>query len=177
MIVSVAIVFLMSSLSEASSLYDIKFPNLKGEEIDFSAYKNKVLLIVNTASRCGFTPQLEGLQALYAKYQDRGFSVLGFPSNDFNQEDKEGKDIENFCRLNYGVKFPLFKKSHVKDEDKNPVYEYLLKQPNISGESVRWNFEKFLIDRKGNVIERYSTKTPPNSDGLIEDIEKALDVQ
>ena len=135
-------------------------------------YKGKVTLVVNTASYCGFTKQYEGLEALYAKYQQRGLVVLGFPSNDFGkQEPGTSKEIADFCFNTYGVKFPMFAKSSVRGDDVNPFYAQLIK---ASGTTPKWNFYKYLIDRNGKVIASYTSVTTPENKGLVAAIEKAL---
>lgn len=135
-------------------------------------YQGKVALIVNTASYCGFTKQYEGLEALYAKYQSRGFVVLGFPSNDFGkQEPGNSKEIADFCYNTFGVKFPMFAKSSVKGDAVNPLYAQLIQ---ASGTTPKWNFYKYLIDRKGKVVDVYSSITTPENKALVAAIEKAL---
>ncbi|WP_373921699.1 glutathione peroxidase [Undibacterium cyanobacteriorum] len=135
-------------------------------------YKGKVALVVNTASYCGFTKQYEGLEALYAKYQQRGLVVLGFPSNDFGQQEPgTSKEIADFCYNTYGVKFPMFAKSSVKGENVNPFYAQLIK---ATGTTPKWNFYKYLIDRNGKVLAAYASTTTPDDKGLVAEIEKAL---
>jgi glutathione peroxidase len=135
------------------------------------AYQGKTILFVNTASYCGFTPQFEGLETLYSEYQDKGFVVLGFPSHDFNQEDKSEVTTGQICRLTYGVKFPMFEAMSVKGEDVDPLYRMLA---NKSGQSPKWNFFKYLMDKNGNVVKAYASAVKPTNKGLINDIEKAL---
>ena len=135
------------------------------------AYQGKTLLIVNTASYCGFTPQFEGLEALYSTYKDKDFAVLGFPSHDFNQEDQdEGKTAE-LCELTYGVKFPMFEAVSVRGDDADPLYRKLAEQ---SGTAPKWNFYKYLVGRDGKVVDSYSSFTKPDDEDFIADIEKAL---
>jgi glutathione peroxidase len=135
-------------------------------------YKGKVTLVVNTASYCGFTKQYEGLEALYAKYQDKGLVVLGFPSNDFGkQEPGSSKEIADFCFNTYGVKFPMFAKSSVQGGEANPLYVELIK---ATGTTPKWNFYKYLIDRKGKVVAAYGSTTKPEDKTLVTEIEKAL---
>jgi len=139
---------------------------------DLCQYAGKVVLVVNTASFCGFTKQYEGLEALYAKYADRGLVVLGFPSNDFGkQEPGSSKDIADFCYNTYGVKFPMFAKSSVQGDQANPLYVALIK---ATGTTPKWNFYKYLIDRKGNIVDSYISTTTPESRTLLDPIEKAL---
>ncbi|RGR81233.1 glutathione peroxidase [Heyndrickxia coagulans] len=154
------------------SIYDYSFERLTGEEEEsLSKYKNQVLLIVNTASKCGFTPQYEGLEHLYEKYKDKGFAVLGFPSDSFmKQEFDESEKIAAFCQANYGVTFPLFKKSKMKGKEMNPLFSELLEQ---AGEKkITWNFNKFLVDWHGHVIGYYGSRTKPEE--LEEKIEELL---
>jgi glutathione peroxidase len=150
-----------------------KFKRLQDDkEQDLCQYTDKVILVVNTASYCGFTKQYEGLEALYAKYADKGFVVLGFPSNDFGeQEPGDSKAIADFCYNTYGVKFPMFAKSSVHGEKANPLYVELIK---ATGTTPKWNFYKYLIDRKGKVVDSYVSLTTPESKTLVNAIEKAL---
>ena len=134
-------------------------------------YAGQVLLVVNTASRCGFTPQYDGLEALYSRYRDRGLVVLGFPSNDFAQEPGAEQDIQNFCRLNYGVQFPMYEKIKVSGPDAHPFYRQLAAQ---GGGYPEWNFYKYLVDRQGAVIARFPSQTSPDDPQLIAAIEKLL---
>lgn len=151
---------------EVKTLNDHKVVNLA------KAYQGKVVLIVNTASKCGFTPQYDGLEKLYATYKDRGLVVLGFPSNDFaNQEPGDEKSIQQFCRLTYGVKFPMFAKTRVRKQAADPLYQRLGK---AAGVYPKWNFYKYLIDRNGQLVASYSSFTKPESSKLIEKIESLL---
>ncbi|KYC62203.1 glutathione peroxidase [Heyndrickxia coagulans] len=156
------------------SIYDYSFERLTGEEEEsLSKYKNQVLLIVNTASKCGFTPQYEGLEHLYEKYKDKGFAVLGFPSDSFmKQEFDESEKIAAFCQANYGVTFPLFKKSKMKGKEMNPLFAELLEQ---TGEKkITWNFNKFLVDRHGHAIGYYGSRTKPEElEAKIEELLQA----
>jgi glutathione peroxidase len=139
---------------------------------DLCQYAGKVILVVNTASFCGFTKQYEGLEALYAKYADKGLVVLGFPSNDFGkQEPGSSKEIADFCYNTYGVKFPMFAKSSVQGDAANPLYVALIK---ATGTTPKWNFYKYLIDRKGNIVDSFISTTTPESQTLLGPIEKAL---
>ncbi len=155
-------------------LYDFSATLNNGKDKKLSAYKGKVLLIVNTASRCGNTPQYHGLQELYAKYHDRGFEVLAFPCNQFgHQEPGSDEDIKSFCEMNYGVEFPLFSKIEVNGDDAHPLYKFLKSEKTgLLGDSIKWNFTKFLVDKQGKVIERYAPMTPPAR--IASDIEKQL---
>ena len=133
-----------------------------------------MLLVVNTASYCGFTPQYRGLEALHERYKDRGLVVLGFPSNDFEQEKASNKEIADFCENTYGVKFPMFGASHVRGEKANPFYKQLAQ---VSGRQPLWNFHKYLIGRDGKVVDNYTSVTTPDSATLVRDIEKQLAVK
>ena len=156
------------------TIYDFKALTSKGKELDFSQFEGKVLLIVNTASKCGFTPQFAGLEALNQKYKDRGLVVIGFPSGDFaNQELADGSKAEEFCQLNYGVTFQIMKKVHVNGDEAAPIFKYLKSQTKgLLGSSIKWNFTKFLISKNGSVIKRYAPLTAPAK--LEKDIEEML---
>jgi glutathione peroxidase len=157
------------------TVYDFTADDIRGKAKPLADYKDKVLLIVNTASKCGFTPQYKGLEALYKKMHDRGFEVLGFPCNQFGaQEPGSGEDIASFCELNYGVTFPMFAKVDVNGANTVPLFQYLKKaQPGLLGsEAIKWNFTKFLVDREGNAVERYAPNTEPED--IAPDIEKLL---
>jgi glutathione peroxidase len=157
------------------SIYDFAVTDIHGKQQKLQSYKGKVMLIVNVASKCGFTPQYKGLEALYKKLHDRGLEVLGFPCNQFGaQEPGTEKEIESFCELNYGVTFPLYAKIDVNGDQAAPLYQYLKKEkPGLLGsEAIKWNFTKFLVDRKGNVVERYAPNVEPQS--IAADIEKLL---
>lgn len=160
-----------------SSLYDFKMKNIDGSEVKLDAYKGKVVMIVNTASKCGLTPQYEGLQAIYDKYKDKNFVILGFPSNNFmGQEPGTDTEIKEFCTLKYKVSFPMFSKISVKGTDQHPLYTYLTNEksnPGFSGD-ISWNFEKFLIGKDGKTLARFSPSTKPDDAKIIEAIEKAL---
>jgi len=158
-----------------ASIYDFSVNDIHGKEQKLDEYKDKVLLIVNVASKCGFTPQYNGLESLYEKLHGRGFEILGFPSNQFGaQEPGNEAEIAQFCELNYGVKFPLFAKIDVNGSDAAPLYQYLKKaKPGLLGsEAIKWNFTKFLVDRKGKVVERYAPNVEPQA--IAGDIEKLL---
>lgn len=157
--------------TKPQSLYDFTVTSIDGKPVSLSTYRDKVLLIVNTASQCGFTPQYKGLQALYDKYASQGFEVLGFPCNQFGQQEPGStSEIQSFCEMRFGVTFPLFQKIDVNGSNAHPLYNYLTKAaPGILGtEAIKWNFTKFLVDRAGNVVKRYSSLAKP------EDIENAI---
>ncbi|APC47056.1 glutathione peroxidase [Virgibacillus halodenitrificans] len=156
------------------NVYDFSAKTLLGEEKSLSDYKGKVLLIVNTASECGFTPQFEGLQQLYGKYKEQGLEILGFPCNQFNNQDPgSNEEISEFCQRNYGVTFQMFSKVDVKGEQAHPLFSYLTEEAKgMLTKQIKWNFTKFLIDRNGNVIKRFAPQTKPES--LEQDIEELL---
>lgn len=181
------------------SIYNFNAITIDGDEVSMEQYRGKVLVIANTASECGFTPQYQGLEKLYEQYKDKGFEILGFPSNQFaGQEPGESQEIKKFCTLNYGVSFQLFKKSDVRGENAQPLFRYLtekttfkgfdLNQPNekkfndflkesypklLEENSIKWNFTKFLIDRDGKIVKRYEPTTEPAA--MVSDIEKLLE--
>ena len=160
------------TIQTSSSIYDFSATSIEGNPVELNNYKDKVLLIVNTASQCGFTPQYQGLQSLYQKYSDRGLVVLGFPCNQFGQQEPGStSEIQSFCETRFGVSFPLFEKIDVNGINAHPLFKYLTKAvPGILGtEGIKWNFTKFLVDRKGNVIKRYPSMTKP------EDLEKEIE--
>jgi glutathione peroxidase len=163
--------------SQARSIHEIELPQLDGKPAQLSEYAGKVVLAVNVASRCGFTPQYAGLQALNERYSERGFIVLGFPCNQFfNQEPGTAEKIQEFCSVNYGVTFPLFAKLDVKGSQQHPLYGILSEAPDDSGKAgnVKWNFEKFLVGRDGRVARRFRSKVVPEDPKLVEAIESLL---
>ena len=158
-----------------TTIYDFSAEKLEGGEQSLSDYQGKVLLIVNTASKCGFTPQFEGLEKVFQKYRAQGLVVLGFPCNQFaGQDPGNNSEIGEFCQRNYGVSFPMFAKIDVNGSDAHPIYKFLTKEAKgiLGTESVKWNFTKFLVGRDGNVIDRFATATKPED--MAKDIEKAL---
>jgi glutathione peroxidase len=182
---------------DSKSLYSYKMNSLQGEEVNLEKYKGKVVLVVNTASKCGLTPQYKGLEAMYKKYKDQGLVILGFPSNQFlEQEPGTSEEIAEFCQKNYGVSFPMFEKIEVRGENAHPLYKMLVteksfegfddsvsgqkfkgfisqKFPEIyEGDGVKWNFTKFLIDREGKVVQRIEPNITPES--MEEDVKKLL---
>ncbi len=165
----------MTTAQTTSSIYDFSAISIEGNPVELSTYKDKVLLIVNTASQCGFTPQYKELQSLYQKYAERGLVVLGFPCNQFGQQEPgSATDIQTFCETRFGVSFPLFQKVDVNGNNAHPLFQYLTKKlPGIFGmEAIKWNFTKFLVDRQGNVVKRYFSITKPES--LAKEIEALL---
>ncbi len=165
------------TMSNATTIYDFSADRIDGSAESLRTYEGKVLLVVNTASKCGFTKQYDGLQELWQRYQDRGLVVLGFPANNFmRQEPGENEEIESFCRLNFGVNFPLFAKISVRGRDIHPLFAWLTSKeenPEFAGK-VSWNFNKFLISRDGRLINRFGSKTEPLSAELVEAVEAAL---
>ncbi|QYO68559.1 glutathione peroxidase [Leptolyngbya sp. 7M] len=159
------------------SMYEFTMKNIDGEDVKLEKYKGQVAMIVNVASRCGLTPQYEGLQRIYEKYKDRGFVILGFPANNFlGQEPGTEAEIKEFCTLNYKVSFPMFAKISVKGSDQHPFYQFLTHKdtnPGFDGD-ISWNFEKFLADRNGKIIARFSPRTLPDAPEVIEKVEAAL---
>jgi glutathione peroxidase len=169
--------FLMLSLNVfANDIYEIKLKDYKGQEASLSPYKGKVLLIVNIASQCGFTSQLGDLEKLYQTYKEKGLVVLGFPSNDFGGQAPEAdEEFKTFCEKKYSVTFPIFKKDKVIGKERQALYQYFkdLKNKDLNGD-VAWNFEKFVIDRKGNVVDRFSSFRNPDASKIKDLIEKLL---
>ncbi len=157
-----------------ASIYDFSAKSLAGEETPLKQFEGKVLLVVNTASACGFTPQYKGLEALQQKYAERGFSVLGFPCTQFGrQEPGTAVEIEEFCATNYAVSFPMFDKIEVNGNNAHPLYQYLRREKSgLLGSAIKWNFTKFLVDRSGKVVGRYAPTTTPEQ--LTRDIEALL---
>jgi glutathione peroxidase len=154
-----------------TSIYDFTAKSLQGKDVPLSDFKDKVLLIVNTASKCGFTPQYAGLESLYEKLNAKGLAILGFPCNQFGQQEPGGpEEIGAFCQMNYGVSFPMFDKIDVNGPKAHPLYQYLKdEQPGVLGtKNIKWNFTKFLVDRDGKVVDRFAPMTKP------EDIEKSI---
>jgi glutathione peroxidase len=157
------------------SVYDFKVKTIDGKETSLAQYKGKALLIVNTASQCGYTPQYAGLEALYEKYKNRGLVVLAFPSNDFGgQEPGSNAEIKTFCELNYKTKFPLFAKIDVKGDSAAPLYKYLTGLPGRQGGPITWNFNKFLVAPDGTVVEHFDSKAEPSGPVLAKQVEQVL---
>ena len=157
-----------------TGVLDFTAKSLAGEDVPLKRFEGQVLLIVNTASVCGFTPQYKGLEALDSKYRSRGLVVLGFPSNDFSQETGTNKEIAEFCESTFGVKFPMFAKSSVRGPGANPLFKELAQ---VSGTTPKWNFYKYLIGRDGKVVESYSSMTSPDDRAFVRDLEKQLGPQ
>lgn len=158
-----------------STVHDFKAKTIDGKDQKLSDYKGKVMLVVNTASKCGFTPQYKGLEELYKQYKDKGLVVLGFPCDQFgHQEPGDEAEIKNFCSLNYDVSFPMFAKVEVNGDDAHPLYQHLKEEkPGVLGsEGIKWNFTKFLVDKSGKVVKRFAPTDKPAS--LAKDVEKLL---
>lgn len=159
----------------SDTVYGFECKTTSGEQKSLSDYEGKVLLVVNTASKCGFTPQFEGLEELYKQYKDKGLEILGFPCNQFGKQDPGSNgEIMEFCQLNYGVSFPMFGKIEVNGSNADPLFKHLKKEaPGALGtQAIKWNFTKFLIDASGNVVKRYAPKDAPKA--IAKDIEKLL---
>jgi len=172
-----ALILMMAATAyAASSIYDFTLPLLNGKDAPLADYKGKVVLVVNVASRCGFTPQYSALESVYEKYKDQGFVIVGFPANNFaNQEPGTNEEIAKFCSGKYNVTFPVYGKVSVKGDDQTPLYAYLTKDanPSVAGD-IKWNFTKFLVDRKGNVVQRFEPATTPDAPEVVAAIEAAL---
>lgn len=158
--------------------YDFKMKDIDGKDVKLDVFKGKVILVVNVASKCGSTPQYEGLQNIYDRFREKGFVILGFPANNFlGQEPGSNEQIKQFCTLNYGVTFPMFSKISVRGKDQHPLYEFLTSKetnPGFGGR-ITWNFNKFLLDREGNIVDRFATKIQPESDRVVSAIQKYLE--
>jgi glutathione peroxidase len=165
-----------TSLSAGSGLYNFTLNSIDGKATPLSEYKGKVIMIVNVASKCGYTPQYSALESTYEKYKDKGFVILGFPANNFGaQEPGTNEEIKTFCTRKYNVSFPMYAKISVKGDDQAPLYSYLTKDANkaVAGD-IKWNFTKFLVDRNGNVVQRFEPAVTPDSKEVAEAIENAL---
>jgi glutathione peroxidase len=175
-LILISLMIMMTSKERKDNVYKYELNSIDGKNISLEQFKGDVLLIVNTASECGYTGQYDGLQALHETYSDKGLKVLGFPANNFGgQEPGTNEEIAQFCELNFGVSFQLFSKISVKGEDKHPLFKHLTEaeNPDFTG-SIGWNFEKFLIDRNGNVLRRFKSNVTPNSKELTKAVELAL---
>src|SRR5271166_2134337 len=172
-----AALLLPAVLLAGSGIYDYTLPSIDGKPAPLDQYKGKVLLLVNVASKCGFTPQYKGLESVYEKYKDQGLVVVGFPANNFmSQEPGTNEEIKTFCSRTYNVKFPMYSKISVKGDDKAALYEFLTDKntnPNFGGD-IKWNFTKFLVDRNGKIIARFEPKVTPDSPEVISALENAL---
>jgi glutathione peroxidase len=170
------LIMVASAHAAPKSIYDFTLPLLNGKDAPLASYKGKVVLVVNVASRCGFTPQYTALEATYEKYKDQGFVIIGFPANNFGgQEPGTNEEIAKFCTGKYNVTFPVYGKISVKGDDQAPLYSYLTKDanPRVAGD-IKWNFTKFLVDRDGNVVQRFESAVTPDSPEVIAAIEAQL---
>jgi glutathione peroxidase len=175
-LLSGALLIMAGSLFAASGIYTFTLDSIDGKPAPLAGYKGKVVLVVNVASQCGYTPQYSALEATYEKYKDQGFVILGFPANNFGaQEPGTNEEIKTFCTRKYSVTFPMFAKISVKGADQSPLYAYLTKdtRAGIAGE-IKWNFTKFLVDRNGNTVQRFEPEVTPDSKEVIAAIEKQL---
>jgi glutathione peroxidase len=171
-----ALSIMAGSLLAASGIYSFTLNSIDGQPAPLADYKGKVVLLVNVASKCGFTPQYSALEATYEKYKSQGFVILGFPANNFGaQEPGTNEEIKTFCSRKYNVTFPMYAKISVKGEDQAPLYSYLTKDtgPGITGD-IKWNFTKFLVNRNGNVVQRFESAVTPDSPEMVAAIEKQL---
>jgi glutathione peroxidase len=182
-IVSAVALFLVEAKSSTvkkertKSVYDFTLKDVKGKDVKLDEFRGHVVMLVNVASKCGYTPQYEGLEKIYERYKDRGFTILAFPANNFGaQEPGTNEEIQQFCRLNYGVKFPIFSKISVKGDDKHPLYKYLTEKetnPEFAGE-IKWNFNKFLVGKDGKILARFDSADKPEDEKVTGAIERAL---
>jgi len=176
LVFGLVILLMGASLFAASSIYDFTLPSIDGKPAPLANYKGKVVLLVNVASRCGFTPQYSALEATYEKYKDKGFVILGFPANNFgSQEPGTNAEIKTFCQSKYSVTFPMYGKVSVLGADQTPLYAYLTKDanPSVAGD-IKWNFTKFLVDRNGRVVARFEPDVTPDSPQVVAEIEKLV---
>src|SRR5580700_6247127 len=175
-LVGVIVLLMSASLFAAGSIYDFTLNSIDGKPMPLADFKGKVILMVNAASQCGYTPQYTALEAIYNKYKDQGFVILGFPANNFGQQEPgTNEEIKTFCSRKYSVTFPLYSKISVKGSDQSPLYQYLTKDadPSHTGD-IKWNFTKFLVDRNGNVVQRFEPAVTPDSPEVTSAIEKLL---
>tara|TARA_B100000963_G_C22592015_1_gene655980 strand:- start:542 stop:1042 length:501 start_codon:yes stop_codon:yes gene_type:complete len=164
----------MSNVDASEKVFhDFNIESISGETINLSDYKSKVVLLVNTASKCGFTPQYSGLQKIYEKYKDDGLVVFGVPTNDFNQELSKDSDVKEFCEIRFGVEFPMSSIQPIRGENAHPIYKWIKSNVSVIGQP-RWNFHKYLIGKDGKIINWFSSMTSPTSEGLVNQIETAL---
>lgn len=168
-----SMIFSTKTMSSEKSFHDFSIESISGGDISLADYKNKVVLLVNTASQCGFTPQYAGLQKIYDRYKDDGFVVLGVPSDDFNQELSSDDDVKKFCEIRYGVNFPLTSIQKIKGDSAHPLYKWISGNTSVIGQP-RWNFHKYLISKEGQILNWFSSMTSPTSDGLLKQVEQAL---
>jgi len=167
------IIFMSNADASEKVFHDFTIESISGETINLSDYKSKVVLLVNTASKCGFTPQYSGLQKIYERYRDDGLVVLGVPTNDFNQELSKESDVKEFCEIRFGVEFPMSSIQPIRGENAHPIYKWIQANVSVIGQP-RWNFHKYLIGKDGKIINWFSSMTSPTSEGLVNQIETAL---
>ena len=170
----IAIIAMMNS-SDKETIYQFQVKDIQGNDFDFASLKGKKIMVVNTASKCGLTPQYEKLEALYEKYKDKNFVIVGFPANDFmSQEPGSNEEIESFCKMNYGVSFPMMSKISVKGKDMHPVYHFLTEKDKngLEDSKVEWNFQKYLIDENGHLEKVISPRIQPDDESITSWIEK-----
>ena len=172
-ILPLIVMFFSSSKASDSNFHDFSIESISGETINFSDYKSNVVLLVNTASKCGFTPQYSGLQKIYERYKEDGLIVFGVPTNDFNQELSKDEDVKEFCEIRFGVEFPMSSIQNIRGNEAHPLYKWIQSNVSVIGQP-RWNFHKYLIGKDGNIINWFSSMTSPTSEGLIKQIETAL---
>jgi glutathione peroxidase len=164
----------LMAAAHTTTLYDFTMDNIDGKPVNLGQYRGKVLLVVNTASLCGNTPQYTDLQALYDEYHEKGFEILAFPANNFGQQEPgTNEEIKSFCFTKYSLTFPLFSKISVKGSDKHPLYQYLTEQSPFPGE-VEWNFQKYLVDRSGKIVGRFHHRTKPLAPEIVKEVERVL---
>lgn len=178
LVLSLVLTGALALAAAETSIHSFTMDDIDGRPVSLGTFKGQVLLVVNTASRCGLTPQYEGLQALYEKYRDRGLAVLGFPANNFRgQEPGSNEEIKEFCATKYGVEFPMFSKISVLGDDMHPLYKYLTSGAGNAGLAgdITWNFEKFLFDRNGRVAARFPPRTKPDAEEVVKAIETLLE--
>ena len=173
LIIILSMFFSSKSMSSDKSFHDFSIESISGGDIKLADYKNKVVLLVNTASQCGFTPQYAGLQKIYDRYKDDGLVVLGVPSDDFKQELSSDDDVKKFCEIRYGVNFPMTSIQKIKGNDAHPIYKWIADNVSVIGQP-RWNFHKFLIGKDGNIVNWYSSMTSPTSESFVKDVENAI---
>ena len=170
------VILMATSTFAASNLYNFTLPSIDGKPMPLADFKGKVILMVNVASQCGYTPQYTALETVYEKYKDKGFVIVGFPANNFGQQEPgTNQEIKTFCSRKYSVTFPLYAKVSVKGADQTPLYQYLTKEADaaVAGE-IKWNFTKFLVDRNGKVVQRFEPAVTPDSPQVVSAIEKLL---
>ena len=167
------ILFMSKAETSEKVFHDFTIESISGDTINLSDYKSNVVLLVNTASKCGFTPQYSGLQKIYEKYKDDGLVVLGVPTNDFNQELSKDSEVKEFCEIRFGVEFPMSSIQPIRGENAHPIYKWIKSNVSVIGQP-RWNFHKYLIGKDGKIINWFSSMTSPTSEGLLNQIETAL---